>query len=78
MPGFPRLVFIRVPEPKTVKNRIHLDLVAEDMKAEVRRVVELGGSVIEERSRWPDDVWTVLQDVEGNEICVEQLSAADG
>jgi hypothetical protein len=61
----PRLWFQRVPEPKRVKNRVHLDLRASDRVAEVARLVGLGASVIDEF-----DGWTVLADPEGNEFCV--------
>ena len=67
---FPRLLFIRVPEGKTVKNRLHLDLQAEDMEAEVTRLAELGATVLEER-KLADHTWTVLRDPEGNEFCIE-------
>ena len=70
IPGSPILVFGRVPEGKTIKNRIHLDLQTDDMKAEVARLVKLGATVVEERNRGPKDVWTVLQDPEGNEFCI--------
>ena len=72
-PGFPRLVFVQVPEAKTVKNRLHLDLATDDMEATAKRVVELGGSVVEERSRGPEDVWTIMKDPEGNEFCIGEL-----
>jgi predicted enzyme related to lactoylglutathione lyase len=68
--GDPMLSFVTVPEPKTVKNRIHLDVRPTDsMKAGVERVLELGGSVrgfIET----DDSFWTQMRDVEGNEFCV--------
>ncbi len=65
IPGAPFecLVFGRVPEPKTVKNRIHVDVTTPDVAALVAR----GATVL----RRPDgDVrWTVLADPEGNEFC---------
>lgn len=68
--GDPMLSFVTVPEPKTVKNRIHLDVRPTDsMKAGVERVLELGGSVrgfIET----DDSFWTQMRDVERNEFCV--------
>lgn len=67
------LLFINVPEPKTVKNRIHLDIkVADgDREAEVRRLVELGATIVEDRFRFSDGTgWVVLNDPEGNEFCV--------
>jgi predicted enzyme related to lactoylglutathione lyase len=68
--GFPRLAFQRVPESKQVKNRVHVDLTADDMEAEVRRLEGLGatrGGVVTEGM-----TWTVMRDPEGNEFCVAQ------
>jgi hypothetical protein len=61
----PRLWFQLVPEPRRVKNRVHLDLRASDRMAEVARLVGLGASVAGEF-----DGWTTLADPEGNEFCV--------
>ena len=67
----PRLLFQRVPEPKTVKNRLHLDLTADDMDAEVQRLVALGARMV--RLVQEEDLsWTVMADPEGNEFCVLQ------
>jgi predicted enzyme related to lactoylglutathione lyase len=67
----PRLLFQRVPESKTTKNRLHLDLTADDMGAEVRRLEGLGGRRL--RSvREGGLSWTVMGDPEGNEFCVLQ------
>jgi catechol 2,3-dioxygenase-like lactoylglutathione lyase family enzyme len=78
----PRIFFQRVPEPKTLKNRVHLDLnvgggpsVARDesrqrVTAEVGRLVGLGATqqrVAEVRGEF----WIVMQDPEGNEFCVQ-------
>lgn len=61
--------FIVVPEPKTTKNRFHLDLQCDDMNAEVARLLELGATVL-----WVHNgvrqSWTTLADPEGNEFCV--------
>jgi glyoxalase superfamily protein len=62
-PREPRLWFTRVPEPKTVKNRIHLDLRAGDHRAELARLATLGAEVGAEQ-----DGWTTLRDPEGNEF----------
>ncbi len=67
-PG-PAILFQKVPEPKTIKNRVHLDLVAPVMADAVERLVALGASVIAERSLGTFS-WTVLSDPEGNELCV--------
>lgn len=61
----PRYWFQRVPEAKTAKNRVHLDLACEDLAAEVARAVSLGARVLAER---PELV--VLADPEGNEFCL--------
>ena len=67
----PMLTFARVPEGKTVKNRLHLDLRAadRDQAGEVRRLLELGARHADVGQG--DDVsWVVLADPEGNEFCV--------
>jgi hypothetical protein len=61
----PRILFQRVPEGKTVKNRVHLDLRADDVASEVRRLCALGARVFAER----ENLITML-DPEGNEFCV--------
>ncbi len=70
-PGEPVLMFIKVPEAKTVKNRTHLDLNASDREAEVNRLVELGATVIHDKDEWGTR-WTTLADPAGNEFCVAQ------
>jgi hypothetical protein len=65
----PDLVFGRVPEAKTGKNRLHLDLRPEDQAAEVARIEALGAK--RTFVGQGDDVsWVVLADPEGNEFCV--------
>jgi predicted enzyme related to lactoylglutathione lyase len=59
----------RVVEPRTGKNRVHLDLGATDRKAEVERLVALGAKELGEHEA-PGLQWTVLADPEGNEFCV--------
>jgi len=63
------ILFQKVPEPKVVKNRAHIDFDAGDMTAEVARLVSLGAGVIAERNLG-DFRWTVVADPEGNEFCV--------
>jgi predicted enzyme related to lactoylglutathione lyase len=68
----PRLLFLKVPEGKTVKNRVHLDLSPDGtMAEEVSRMVTLGARV-ERIFDDQADVFTVMQDPEGNEFCVER------
>jgi hypothetical protein len=66
----PVLYFQRVPEAKTVKNRVHLDVRAEDtMAGEIDRLVAIGATVVQEH-RLAHALWTVMRDPEGNEFCV--------
>jgi predicted enzyme related to lactoylglutathione lyase len=62
------LLFIKVPDAKKVKNRIHLDLNPTDQAAEVERVKELGATEVDIGQR--DVPWIVLADPEGNEFCI--------
>jgi len=68
------LLFIPVPEGKTVKNRMHLDLIpaARTRDEEVERLLGVGATLVEDH-RKPDGVgWVTLADPEGNEFCVER------
>ena len=68
---WPQLLFLPVPDAKTVKNRLHLDLNPQDRDAEVDRLLGLGASRVDVGQG--DDVsWVVLADPEGNEFCVLQ------
>jgi predicted enzyme related to lactoylglutathione lyase len=70
------LLFMRVPEPKTVKNRMHLCLEPDQPReAEVDRLLGLGASLLADH-RNPDGTgWAVLADPEGNELCVLRSAA---
>lgn len=67
--GVRRILFFRVPEPKTAKNRMHVDLASKDPGSEVARLVELGATRVEYREGHGTS-WTVMLDPEGNEFCV--------
>lgn len=71
------LVFVSVPDRKTVKNRLHIDLAphtSQDRAAEIQRLLDMGATLADVGQG--DDVsWTVLRDPEGNEFCV--LSSRD-
>jgi len=78
----PRIYFQRVPEPKAVKNRVHLDVNVgggrstplEQRKANVRREAErllgLGATEVGPMEQG-DEYWVVMQDPEGNEFCLQ-------
>ena len=61
--------FIKVPEDKSGKNRMHVDLHSGDRDAEVTRLVSLGATHHADYDEH-GTVWTTLLDVEGNEFCV--------
>jgi hypothetical protein len=63
----PRLTFHQVPEPKTVKNRLHLDLVSDQFQVETDRLVGLGASPVRDFTT-PTAHWTTFADPEGNEF----------
>ncbi len=62
------LLFLKVPDEKKVKNRLHLDLNPTDQAAEVERVKALGATEVDIGQR--DVTWVVLADPEGNEFCI--------
>lgn len=77
----PRLYFQKVPESKTAKNRVHLDInVADrdtdasqrriDIGKEVDRLIAHGATRVEDVVEKDSFVWTVMHDPEGNEFCV--------
>nr|WP_240917989.1 VOC family protein [Phycicoccus sp. HDW14] len=79
--GQPRILFQRVPEPKTGKNRVHVDLLAgggpsvplelqrERVAAEVARLEALGATRVDEHADLGVH-WVTMRDPEGNEFCV--------
>jgi len=75
-PGGRSLLFLKVPEPKTVKNRMHMCLrpAGRSRDEEVDRLLGLGATVVNDL-RQPDGGWAVLADPEGNEFCVLTVSA---
>jgi predicted enzyme related to lactoylglutathione lyase len=73
----PKLLFIPVPEPRTVKNRLHLDVQPQDRTRdeEVARLLELGATVVEDHRKADGSGWVWLADPEGNDFCVERGAA---
>jgi hypothetical protein len=71
--GLP-LLFLKVPEDKTIKNRLHLDLRPADQEAEVERLLGLGARRVDIGQG--DSSWVVLADPEGNELCVLSAKGA--
>lgn len=63
--GFPAMMFLSVPEPRTAKNRMHLDLVSSDHRAEAARAVALGAAHHGDFDE-AGFQWSTLSDPEGN------------
>jgi hypothetical protein len=74
----PRIYFQRVPEPKTAKNRVHIDINVsapagarkEAVRHEMHRLMSLGAKRVREADE-SGEFWTVMRDPEGNEFCVQ-------
>jgi catechol 2,3-dioxygenase-like lactoylglutathione lyase family enzyme len=62
----PRIVFNKVPEPKIVKNRVHLDLISGTFDDEAERLLSLGAQRLHDFKG--DDSWSTFADIEGNEF----------
>jgi predicted enzyme related to lactoylglutathione lyase len=73
----PGILFIRVPEGKAVKNRIHFDWMPTERTRdeEVERVIALGAKVYEDHRKPDGRGWVTLLDPEGNEFCIERSEA---
>lgn len=78
--GGPGLLFIPVPEGKSLKNRVHLDIVPTDgmRDEEVERLLGIGATLYEDHRREDGTGFVVLQDPGGNELCVERSDAERG
>ncbi|MEU5208417.1 VOC family protein [Streptomyces sp. NPDC020742] len=71
------LLFVSVPDAKTVKNRVHLDLQPQDRSRdeEVERLLALGATLVADHRRPDGTGWATMADFEGNEFCVERSAA---
>ncbi|KUN21955.1 glyoxalase [Streptomyces antibioticus] len=74
------VLFVTVPETKTVKNRVHFDLQPQDRTRdeEVERLLALGAAVVDDQRKPDGTGWVVMADPEGNEFCVERSQAERG
>jgi hypothetical protein len=72
----PDILFLRVPEPKSEKDRLHLDLRPDDQAAEVARAESLGARRVDV-GQSEEDTWVVLADPEGNEFCILRALTAE-
>jgi hypothetical protein len=67
--GVRGILFWKVPEPRTTKNRMHVDLASKAPDEEIERLVSLGATRVERREG-NGRSWTVMLDPEGNEFCI--------
>lgn len=79
-PGAPGILFIRVPDDKAAKNRVHLDIQppAGTRDEAVERLVKAGATVYEDHRTADGLGWVTLRDPEGNEFCVERSAVERG
>ena len=77
MENGPGVLFIGVPEAKSIKNRLHLDIMPTDRTRdeEVERVLGIGARMFEDHRKDDGTGWATLLDPEGNEFCVERSAA---
>ena len=74
-PGWTRLAFQRVPEPKQVKNRLHIDVHVDDVPGAAGAAVALGAVTVGAIHTDSVGTFQVLRDPEGNEWCVVRSAA---
>lgn len=71
--GTPRVLFQSVPEPKTVKNRMHLDVrLGDDDLETVKAALEARGATYLHPGSQGPHVWATMADIEGNEFCISR------
>ena len=68
-PGGVSVALQKAFDPKTSRNRVHLDIGVDDLDAAQTRIEELGGSLVETHNMG-DFTWRVMGDPEGNEFCI--------
>jgi predicted enzyme related to lactoylglutathione lyase len=70
LPGGVLLAFQRVPEGKSAKNRLHLDICTTDLQNDIDRLVGVGGAALGEVVDPDNEPFQIMQDPEGNEFCL--------
>ena len=79
-PGWPGLLFIRVPDEKAGKNRVHLDIQPDTGTRDeaVQRFLAAGATLYDDHRTAEGLGWATLRDPEGNEFCVERSAGERG
>lgn len=67
--ALPKWLFLKVPEAKSAKNRLHIDISSDDPEADNQRLLELGAIKVGDCDEWGHK-WSVYADPEGNEFCM--------
>jgi hypothetical protein len=76
LPNGPILLFVTVPDKKSTRNRVHLDLQPDTTRdEEVERLIGIGAALVDDQRRPDGRGWVVLADPEGNEFCIERSAA---
>lgn len=65
----PNWMFLKVPEGKTAKNRLHLDFESDDLPRDKDRLQSLGAVHVADKDEWGHQ-WSIMNDIEGNEFCL--------
>lgn len=66
------IIFLqKVPEQKTTKDRIHLDIYSPEAESLIEKLKNIGATALGDRVRYNDSWWQIMQDPEGNEFCIE-------
>ncbi len=71
--AIPRFLVIKVPETKSVKNRVHIEFAVDDVDEERERL-EAQGASFETDREWGSTRWIVMRDPEGNEFCLVEAA----
>ena len=69
----PRFIVIKVPETKSLKNRVHIEFAVDGIDEERERLEGLGASFEADRE-WEGTRWLVMRDPEGNEFCLVEAA----
>jgi predicted enzyme related to lactoylglutathione lyase len=68
--GVRQILFFKVPEPKSTKNRVHVDLASKTPEQEIERLKQLGAAEVYRMGELTKLGWVTMSDPEGNEFCI--------